>query len=480
MRKSSGRLAGLAMSADGRNQVGHAGGVHLQLLADRVGLRTELDHAMRRPGFRPRHPRGFVLSDLACAIVLGAVTISDIAVLEHQREVLGPTASVPTVWRTLNEVGELQLKRIALARAKVRRRVWSLLAARDEGFPWITVDGRVLEGWTVIDSDATPVACGSEKEGCAGTYKKGVYGLCPILAYCDNTGELLAQQLRPGNAGANDTSDNIAILDAAVAQLPWQHRKKILFRVDGAGFSTGLLAWIAAAGGRMHPSYRWAYSTGWAFTDREMDAVQALDKLEKEESRHGRSVWQAAVDTDGTARADAQVAEITGLLGDLSTWPKGHRVFVRREPLHPRYAKDASAYEKKYNVRLQAFATNTPGHHAAWLDCRHRTHARVESKIRDGKAESLNRFPSRWMRINQAWLAVTALACDLRCWLRLLACTGEMAKAVPKTLRYRFLHVPAVIVRGQRRRRLKIPASWPWANEIVEAFRRLWALPRPT
>ena len=468
------------MAADGKGQVGHAGGVHLQLLAERVGLPDELDRAMRRPGFRPRHPRGRVLTDLACAIVLGAVAVSDIAVLEHQREVLGPVASAPTVWRTLEEAGEVQLKRIARARAKVRRRVWSLLAAREEGFPWITVDGRALRDWTVIDSDATPVACASEKEGCAGTYKTGVYGLCPILAYCDNTGELLAQQLRRGNAGANDTGDNIAVLDAAVAQLPWQHRKKILFRIDGAGFSTGLLAWIAAAGGRVHPSYRWEYSTGWTFTDREMNAVLALDELEKQKREHGRGLWQAAVDADGAPRADAQVAEITGLLGDLSTWPPGHRVFVRREPLHPRYAREASAYEKKYQVRLQAFATNSRAGQAAWLDCRHRSHARVESKIRDSKADSLARFPSRFMKINQAWLAVTALACDLRNWLQLLACADHLAKATPKTLRYRFLHVPAVIVRGQRRRRLKIPASWPWADEIVTAFRRLWALPRPT
>ncbi|MET4641585.1 hypothetical protein ABID95_001306 [Streptomyces atratus] len=67
-----------------------------------------------------------------------------------------------------------------------------------------------------------------------------------------------------------------------------------------------------------------------------------------------------------------------------------------------------------------------------------------------------------------------------RCWLQLLACTGDMAKATPKALHYRFLHVPAVIVHGQHRRRLKIPASWPWAEQIGTAFRRLWALPHPT
>lgn len=137
--------------------------------------------------------------------------VSDVAVLEHQRTVLGATASTSTVWRALEEIGKLQLKRIALARAKARRHIWPLLAARPEGFPWITVQGTPLEGWTVIDSDATPVACASEKEGAAATYRKGVYGLCPLLAFCDNTGEMLAQELRPGDAGANDTADIIEI-----------------------------------------------------------------------------------------------------------------------------------------------------------------------------------------------------------------------------------------------------------------------------
>jgi hypothetical protein len=466
------------MSADGRdNVVGHAGGVHLQLLAEKTGLPGELNHAMRRSGFHPVHPRGRVLTDLACAIVLGAVAVSDIAVLDHQGAVLGPVASAPTTWRALDEVDELRLKRIALARAKVRKRVWGLLASRPAGFPWITVQQRPLEGWTVLDSDATAVACASEKEGAAGTYKKGVFGLCPLLVYCDNTGEMLAQRLRPGDAGCNDTSDNIAVFAAAVEQLPAAHRRKILFRVDGAGFSTGLLKWIASAGGRTHPSFTWEYSVGWTFTKREMDAVLALDATEK---ATGRALWEAALQGDGTVREKAFVAEITGLLGDLSTWPEGHRVFVRREPLHPRYAKDASAYEVEHGVRLTAFATNTPGRQPAWLDLRHRTHARVETKIRDGKAEALGRFPSRFMKINQAWLMVTALACDLRNWLQLLACEGEMAKATPKVLRYRFLHVPATMVRGQRRRRLKIPRNWPWAGQIAAAFHRLLALPQPT
>ncbi|WP_405009077.1 hypothetical protein [Kitasatospora sp. NBC_01539] len=52
--------------------------------------------------------------------------------------------------------------------------------------------------------------------------------------------------------------------------------------------------------------------------------------------------------------------------------------------------------------------------------------------------------------------------------------------ATPKPLRYRILHVPARLVRGQRRRRLKIPSTWPWADAIVRAFTRIQALARPT
>ncbi|MFI1506777.1 hypothetical protein [Streptomyces sp. NPDC020597] len=49
---------GLAMSGAGKGQVGHVGGVHLRLLAERTGLRGELPAALARPGFVPLHDRG--------------------------------------------------------------------------------------------------------------------------------------------------------------------------------------------------------------------------------------------------------------------------------------------------------------------------------------------------------------------------------------------------------------------------------------
>jgi hypothetical protein len=46
-------------------------------------------------------------------------------------------------------------------------------------------------------------------------------------------------------------------------------------------------------------------------------------------------------------------------------------------------------------------------------------------------------------------------------------------------LRYKILHTAGRIVKGQRRRHLKIPPSWPWAQDIAAAFTRILALPPP-
>ena len=73
-----------------------------------------------------------------------------------------------------------------------------------------------------------------------------------------------------------------------------------------------------------------------------------------------------------------------------------------------------------------------------------------------------------------------ALAADLTAWLRLLALDGDLAAAEPKALGFRMLHVPARLVRSSRRRRLRLPGRWPWADQIVEAFRRIMTIPAPT
>ncbi len=137
--------------------------------------------------------------------------------------------------------------------------------------------------------------------------------------------------------------------------------------------------------------------------------------------------------------------------------------------------------EERDGWRYTCFATDTARGQHAWLDARHRSHARVEDRIRCGKDTGLGRFPSKVFAINQAWLACALIAIDLLAWTQttLLADQPALAKAEPKTLRYRLLHVAARLVRGQRRVRLKLDRTWRWAAALATAFARLHALPTP-
>jgi hypothetical protein len=74
---------------------------------------------------------------------------------------------------------------------------------------------------------------------------------------------------------------------------------------------------------------------------------------------------------------------------------------------------------------------------------------------------------------------VVMLAVDLLAWTQNLLLDGDLAKAEPKTLRYRLLHTAARLTRGSRRVWLRIQRSWPWALDLAAAFDRLTALPGP-
>lgn len=95
-----------------------------------------------------------------------------------------------------------------------------------------------------------------------------------------------------------------------------------------------------------------------------------------------------------------------------------------------------------------------------------------------GKDAGLGHFPSFDYQINAAWLTASMTGQIRLAWLKLLALDGDFAKAEPKTLRYRVLHAAARLVRGGRKRRLKIQATWPWADAITAAWHRIDALPQ--
>ncbi len=171
--KTTGWLRGLEVTADGTGVVSHAGVALLRALSDRTGLTAGLSRALASDRLLI-HDRGRVLADLACAVADGAEVISDFRVMTDQAELFGLVASVPTAWRTLDEIaagGGRAQARITRAVNAARRRAWAAIEARHGALPGVRVADKVLEGVTCLRLDATVVACHSEKAGAEPNFK---------------------------------------------------------------------------------------------------------------------------------------------------------------------------------------------------------------------------------------------------------------------------------------------------------------------
>jgi len=239
--------------------------------------------------------------------------------------------------------------------------------------------------------------------------------------------------------------------------------RPILIRADGAGYSHALIAALSAQG--------LEFSVGYPVTEAVRTAIEPAPAW----------AWQAASDADGDLREHADVVEVTGLL-DLSKWTTdcpGMRVIVRRELPHPGATLDA--FEIRDGYRYQACTTNTRSGQLAFLEARHRAHARVEDRIRTGKDTGLGHLPSRHQNINEVWVELALIAADLLALAQsmLLTTEPELQRAEPKTLRYRLLHTAARITRGQSKVFLRLAQHWPWALALAKAFTRLRQIPLP-
>jgi hypothetical protein len=149
----------LEVTGGGTGVVSHAGLALVRQLSDQTGLTGGLSKALAGDRLLV-HDRGRVLADLACAIADGAQVISDFRVIGDQRELFGPVASVPTCWRTLEEVaagGPRTGGRVAAAVAGARRAAWAAVVARHGGLPGVRVADKVLDGVTCIRLDANVI-----------------------------------------------------------------------------------------------------------------------------------------------------------------------------------------------------------------------------------------------------------------------------------------------------------------------------------
>jgi len=305
-----------------------------------------------------------------------------------------------------------------------------------------------------------------EKEHAAPTFKRG-FGFHPLCAFVDHgpdgTGEPLAILLRPGNAGSNTATDHITVVKAALAQLPGHrpgHRpgRKVLVRTDGAGGTKALIEWLT--------SQRLSYSVGFTLPANTPDLLAKIPD----------SVWTSAYDAHDQVRDGAWVAELTGLL-DLSSWPVGMRVIVRKERPHP---GAQLRFDDVDGMRITAFVTNTSRGQLPDLELRHRRRARCEDRIRLAKETGLRNLPLHGFAQNRIWCAIVTLASDLLAWMGMLALIGHDARRwEPKRLRHRLFTIPANIARSARQTLLHLSDRAPWAAVAVDAIHRLDRLRAP-
>ena len=441
---------GLKVTGEGEGLVGHAGAVLLRKLADQAGLTAALGAALARAGKFPLIDRGVALVSMAVAIALGARSMNDIALLAHHEPVFGAPPSDTTVRRTLELADPRTLDRVARVRAAVRGHVWSLICATPAGFPWLAIAGKLLAGWLVIDLDATLITACSDKEGAAPTFKMG-YGFHPLGAWLANTAESLAMLLRPGNAGSNTFTDHLAVLTAAIRQIPSRFRSRLLVRVDGAGASHELISHLLSLSSRRRTVL---FTSGWAITEADEQAIRKLPA----------PAWKPAVGQDCAVQQDKHVAEITHLTSRAAGWPAGLRWIVRRTRPSRRQARNLTAFERATGWRYSIIVTNIPAadgipgvpgsHHAQFIDVLHRQHAVVEDGVRAAKSMGLRNLPSKTWQVNCGWVLAATIAADLSAWCRLLGLYDQedLKDAEPDTLRYRLWSLPSRLVRHARAR----------------------------
>jgi hypothetical protein len=259
-----------------------------------------------------------------------------------------------------------------------------------------------------IDIDATLVIDHSDnKAEAAPTWKKS-FGHHPLLAFLDRPeiagGTALAGLLRKGNAGSNTAADHITVLEQALASLPDRWRPDpdtdtgsgVVVRCDSAG-ATHKFAQACRDRGV-------GFSFGFPVDARVQDAVDTLNLAQG---------WYPAIDASGDIRDGAWVSEATPLV-NLSTWPTGTRLVLRKERPHPGVQLRFTDID---GMRVTAFITDTapgavPGQ-LAGLELRHRQHARVEDRIRQAKAAGLANLPCHDFQSNAAWLEIVLAAADL-------------------------------------------------------------------
>ncbi len=177
-----------SVTGDGAGLTSRGGLVVLDEVAAGLGLADGLAEAFDRLPHRVHRPGRSILATVL-ALADGAECVADVAAYADQPAMFGHLPSEATLWRTFENSAVDEFRGLADACRDARATAWAAGAGPD---------GEEL----MIDIDATIVPTRADKQDAAGTYKRS-HGHHPLVALAGDIGEVLALQMRPGNAGSN-------------------------------------------------------------------------------------------------------------------------------------------------------------------------------------------------------------------------------------------------------------------------------------
>jgi hypothetical protein len=368
---------------------------------------------------------------VAESIACGARCLDDLAVArgDHAQEQLRgfgvPAPQTAGAWLrrfTLGHIGQLNK-----ALERVQRRAFTLAGVTS----------------VTLDFDSTYLFSRStRREGVDRTYKKG-YALHPLLCFDAVSGAAVHARLRRGKAAASTgmktfLAETLRRVPAGVA---------VRARLDSGFYGGPLFNQLEAAGVTFLCSV--------PMVPRITEAITGIDD----------EFWAPCID-----KHDGEVAEFGYRLRDGKTF---RRYIVKRIEIAP--GEQATLEEGGF--RYWVLATNDYDRSAVELESEHRHKALVEAGMRELKSNyGLGTIRKHGFMANWTWLLLVCLAHNLCCWtqqLGRLAAGRDGADLKAKRFRYRYLIVPALVVRSARQLTIRLPARWSHLERFLAALTRL-------
>ncbi len=425
---------------DDPNLVANAGLLLVATLTGRLGLEALIDQTVRLVGRVGGCRPGRKVLTLVHAMIAGASHIdhADILRAGATGSVVGHRVMAPSTLGTFLRAFTFgHVRQLEAVIGKTLERAWAAGAGPGAGPLVIDIDSTICE------------VAGHLKHGAGFGYTK-VLGYHPILATRADTGEVLHARMRKG--AANTQRGARRFIDELVARVRRAGATGALtVRVDSGFWSNDTIATL----GRLDVRYTMAVRCG-------VETVAAAIATIAEEA------WVGIDYPDG---GQAQVAECAYTTGT------GRRQVTRRLVVRRTRLTDTAQQRLFPDWRHHAFLTDLDGDPVS-VDRFHRHHAVVELAIRDLKdGAGLEHIPSGNFHANSAWLQCAVLAHDLIRWTNILGGTRvDDELTVTRTIRTRYVAVPARLVNRAGRPTLRLPTQWPWRTTFTLALQQLRSL----